>query len=98
MTHDCCVIGTDAIHCFEAMPGVHGRMALLASGDVDLLYDPSRRISLVTRKLDEYGLLGLLEKVDPTFTALRESPFAPPTTRGSWSTCSFQRATAAIRP
>jgi hypothetical protein len=82
MTHDFCVIGTHAIHGFEAMAGVHCRMALLASGDVDLLYDPRRRISLVTRKLDEYGLLGLLKKVAPTFTPLRESPFRAANDKG----------------
>lgn len=82
MTHDFCVIGTHAIHGFEAMAGVHCRMALLASGDVDLLYDPRRSISLVTCKLDEYGLLGLLKKVDPTFTPLRESPFRAANDKG----------------
>ncbi len=75
VNHDFCVIGTHAIHGYEAMAGVHCRMELLASGDVDLLYDPRRHLSIVTSKLDAQGLLGLLRKVDPTFTPLHESPF-----------------------
>lgn len=75
MSHDFCVIGTHAIYGYEAMAGVHCRVELLASGDVDLLYDPRRHLSIVASKLDTQGLLGLLRKVDPSFTPLHESPF-----------------------
>lgn len=80
--HDFCVVGTHAIHGFEAMAGVHCRMELLASGDVDLLYDPRRQLSLVARKLDGHGLLGLLRKVDPSFAPLRDTPFRAANDKG----------------
>lgn len=75
MEHDFCVIGTHAIHAYEAMAGVHCRMELLASGDVDLLYDPRRHLSIVTQKLDQGGLLGLLRKADPSFVPSSDAPF-----------------------
>jgi hypothetical protein len=49
------------------MAGVELKMELLASGDVDLLYDVRQPVSLITKKLDGEGLLGLLKKVDRTF-------------------------------
>ncbi|WP_068634753.1 GSU2403 family nucleotidyltransferase fold protein [Thauera butanivorans] len=82
MEHDFCVVGTHAIHGFEAMAGVHCRMELLASGDVDLLYDPRRQLSIVARKLDGSGLLGLLRKVDPSFAPLNDQPFRAANDKG----------------
>jgi len=75
LERDFCVVGTHAIHGYEAMAGVHCRLELLASGDVDLLYDPRRHLALVTDKLDERGLLGLLQRVDPSFQRLADSRF-----------------------
>lgn len=69
------VIGTHAIFGYEAMAGVHCKMELLASGDVDLLYDPRKQLALVSKKLDGQGLLGLLRRVDKSFEPMAESSF-----------------------
>jgi len=69
------VVGTHAIYAYESMAGVHLRMELLASGDVDLLYDPRKKLSVVARNLDGYGLLGLLRKADASFEINHEEPF-----------------------
>lgn len=61
------VIGTDAIFAYESMAAVELKMELLASGDVDLLFDVRKQVSLLDKKLDGAGLLGLLKKVDKTF-------------------------------
>ncbi|MDO9366099.1 MAG: GSU2403 family nucleotidyltransferase fold protein [Methylotenera sp.] len=61
------VVGTHALFAYEAMGAVEFKMELLASGDVDLLYDIRQHISIVAKKLDGHGLLGLLKKVDKTF-------------------------------
>jgi hypothetical protein len=61
------VVGTHAIFAYESMAAVELKMELLASGDVDLLYDVRQPVSLITKKLDGEGLLGLLKKVDKTF-------------------------------
>ena len=61
------VVGTHALFAYEAMAAAEFKIELLASGDVDLLYDNRRSISVVAKKIDGQGLLGLLKKVDKTF-------------------------------
>lgn len=61
------VVGTHAIFAYESMAGVELKMELLASGDIDLLFDVRKQISLLAKKLDGRGLLGLLQKIDKTF-------------------------------
>ncbi|CAI06939.1 nucleotidyltransferase family protein [Aromatoleum aromaticum] len=82
VARDFCVVGTHAIHGYEAMAGVHCQMELLASGDVDLLYDPRRRLALVTDKLEGDGLLGLLQKVDASFERLPDTRFRAANSNG----------------
>lgn len=69
------VVGTHAIYAYESMAGVHIRMGLLASGDIDLLYDPRKKLSLVAKNLDGNGLLGLLRKVDSSFDVVNQESF-----------------------
>lgn len=69
------VVGTHALFAYEAMAGVFCTQELLASGDVDLLYDPRKKISLVASKLDGRGLLGLLQSVDKTFAPITSGGF-----------------------
>lgn len=61
------VVGTHALYAYESLAGVELKMELLASGDIDFLYDIRQHISIVSKKLDGHGLLGLLKKVDKTF-------------------------------
>ena len=46
------VLGTQALFAYEAAGGVQFLLELLASGDIDLLYDPRQKITLVSNKLD----------------------------------------------
>ncbi|WP_242519014.1 GSU2403 family nucleotidyltransferase fold protein [Halochromatium roseum] len=50
-------------------------MELLASGDVDLLYDTRQRLTLVSQRLEGKGLLGLLKKADRSFECVRPNGF-----------------------
>lgn len=61
------VVGTHAIFAYESMAAVELKMELLASGDVDLLFDVRKQVSLLGKKLEGEGLLGLLKKIDKTF-------------------------------
>lgn len=65
--HDFRLIGTHALYAYESLAGVHCKMDLLASGDVDLLYDPRKKISIMAAQLDHKGLIGLLQTVDKSF-------------------------------
>lgn len=69
------VVGTHALFAYEAMAGVFFSQELLASGDVDMLYDPRKKLSLVAAKLDGNGLLGLLKSVDKTFAPIKSGGF-----------------------
>lgn len=69
------VLGTQAMYGYEAAGGVHFLLELLASGDVDLLYDARQQVTLVSSKLDGHGLLGLLQGVDRTFECVRKRGF-----------------------
>ncbi|MDP1605176.1 MAG: nucleotidyltransferase domain-containing protein [Rhodocyclaceae bacterium] len=65
---DFLVIGTQAMFAYEAAAGAFFLTELLASGDIDLLFDARRKVTLVARKVDRSGLLGLLRKADRSFT------------------------------
>lgn len=69
------VIGTQALYGYEASAGVRFVLELLASGDVDLLYDARKKLTVVSDKLDGNGLLGLLKKADRTFECIRENSY-----------------------
>lgn len=69
------VIGTQALYAYEAAAGAHFLLELLASGDVDLLYDVRQKMTVVSEKLDGEGLLGLLKKADKTFECVRENGY-----------------------
>jgi len=69
------VLGAQALYAYEAMGGVHFLAELLASGDVDLLYDRRRKLTLAARKMDGRGLLGLLKRADRSFEPVGENTF-----------------------
>ena len=69
------VIGTQALYAYEAAAGSHFLLELLASGDVDLLYDARQKMVIVSEKLDGNGLLGLLKKADKTFECVRKNDY-----------------------
>lgn len=69
------VLGTQALYGYEAAGGVQFLLELLASGDVDLLYDARKKLTLVSSRLDSEGLLGLLRKADRTFEPIRKRGF-----------------------
>ena len=75
LSKDFIVIGTNAMFAYESAAGVHFLAELLASGDVDLLYDARKSLTLVSRKLDGEGLTGLLRKADRSFQPLRKRHF-----------------------
>ena len=69
------VLGTQALFGYEAAGGVQFLIELLASGDIDLLYDPRQKMTLVSSKLDGQGLLGLLKRADRSFECIRKRGF-----------------------
>lgn len=69
------IVGTHALYAYESMAGVHFMQELLASGDIDLLYDPRKSLTVVSSRLDGKGLLGLLCKADKSFEPIAKNAF-----------------------
>ncbi len=69
------VLGTQALFGYEAAGGVQFLIELLASGDIDPLYDHRQKMTLVSSKLDGQGLLGLLKRADRSFECIRKRGF-----------------------
>jgi hypothetical protein len=69
-------IGTHALYAYEAAAGARFEADALATRDVDLLWDTSKRIRFVAQmRLMQTSLLGMLRRVDPTFAIKEGQPY-----------------------
>ncbi len=78
------VIGTHALYAYEAAAGVRfGATDALATQDVDLLWDTRKRVSFSTRmKVVGSSMVGLLQKVDPTFEIRQDQRYTVVNSKG----------------
>jgi hypothetical protein len=67
------VVGTHALFAYEAAAGIVFETGLTATADVDLLWDARRQLSVALVDVPTDGVLGLLKKVDRSFTVRRGS-------------------------
>lgn len=66
------VIGTNALHAYEAAAGVRIEEEHLATEDLDLLWDNRKHLTLAVKEhITGTGLLGILQRVDKSFKLLR---------------------------
>lgn len=71
------VVGTNALYAYEAAGGVQFDSSLLATADVDLLWDARSKLSLVaSREVGDSGLIDLLKQVDPSFELVKKGGFS----------------------
>lgn len=70
------VVGTHALHAYEAAAGVRIGEPAMATRDIDLLFDTRKRVSFVTalEKLDS-SLIGLLRKADSSFEIVADQHY-----------------------
>ncbi len=62
------VIGTNAMHVYEAMAGVRFPSDILATVDIDLLWNHTSKLGpALTENIKEGGLLGLLRRADRSY-------------------------------
>jgi hypothetical protein len=71
------VIGTHAMYGYEAMTGVQFDAGLMATTDIDFLWDARSRLKLAVfdGEVVEAGLLAILRKVDRSFAPVGERGF-----------------------
>lgn len=60
------VLGTYALYAYEALAGIYFKTELLATGDVDILYDARQQLRL-RADVEGAGMIGVLKKVDRSF-------------------------------
>lgn len=60
------ILGTNALYAYEASAAVRVETGLLATGDVDVLYDGRRRL-VMAGEINKRGLIGALQSVDSSF-------------------------------
>jgi hypothetical protein len=71
------VVGTNALYAYEAAAGVQLQSGMIATGDIDLLYDARRHMSLglASEAVRVRGLIGLLRQVDKSFESVQPRAF-----------------------
>lgn len=69
-------IGTHALFAYEARAGIFSDRPLLATEDLDLLWDTRLRLKLIgDDRMRREGLMRILKKADPSFEPLRKRSF-----------------------
>jgi len=69
------VAGTHCLFGYERMAGVRIDSQLVATGDIDLLFDMRTNLRLLAKHMPEDGWLGLLTAVDRSFRLLSKGSF-----------------------
>jgi hypothetical protein len=69
------VVGTHSLYAYESAAGVTFDTGLTATGDVDLLWDVRRRLSLALVDFKTQGVIGLLRRIDRSFAAQPRTGF-----------------------
>ena len=73
--HNIFVIGTNSLFLYEALAGVHLASDLLATADIDLLWDARQSLILGVKDFRRSGVIGFLKRADRSFRRSRGELF-----------------------
>jgi hypothetical protein len=77
------IVGTNALYAYEAACGVQILSAgRLETQDIDLLLDSRRSLELIVGEVRREGLIGILRKIDKSFTVMEKQNFRAVNDRG----------------
>jgi hypothetical protein len=77
------IVGTNALYAYEAACGVQILSAgRLETRDIDLLLDSRRSLELIVNEVRREGLIGILRKIDKSFTLMDRQTFSAVNDRG----------------
>lgn len=78
------VVGTHALYAYETAAGVLIMdSAALQTRDVDLLWDTRKRLQFITQmQIQKSSMIGLLQKVDPTFSIRQDQRYTAANSKG----------------
>lgn len=69
------IVGTNALFAYEALASVRVSADALATTDVDLLLDARRRLRFVMEDGDQRTVIGLLQRIDRSFSRIPGKPY-----------------------
>jgi len=69
------VVGTHSLYAYEAAAGIRFNDDLIATTDIDLLWDARRKLKLALLDTPDSGVMGILRGIDPTFAKSRRDAF-----------------------
>lgn len=69
------IVGTNALFAYERLCGVRIESGLLATGDIDLLFDARTNLDLLRGNMGSEGLMGVLRTADSSFEPLAKRSF-----------------------
>ena len=69
------IVGTNALFLYERLGGIRIDSGLLATGDIDLLFDARTNLNLLRRNIGAEGLMGILRTADKSFHSLGKRSF-----------------------
>lgn len=70
------VIGTHALYAYESGAGVVFNAAITETRDLDILWDSRKRLLLASNNdVKAFGLLGILQQVDSSFTLMKNQAY-----------------------
>ena len=75
------IVGTHALYAYEMMAGVRIDSGMLATGDMDLLWDSRKKIKIAS-DVDVNGILPLLKQADKSFARLDDKHYAAANKKG----------------
>lgn len=77
------IVGTNALYAYEAACGVRILSAgRLETRDLDLLLDSRRSLELITSEVRREGLIGILRKIDKSFSLIEKQSYRAVNDRG----------------
>ena len=77
------IVGTNALYAYEAACGVQILSAgRLETQDLDLLLDSRRSLELIVGEVRREGLIGILRKIDKSFTVMEKANYRAVNDRG----------------
>ena len=68
------IVGTNALYAYESAAAVFFEPDMLATEDVDVLWDTRKKISIAAT--EPQGFIGLLKSIDKSFEVMRDSGFS----------------------
>jgi len=69
------VVGTNALYAYEAAAGLFYNRDLMATMDIDILWDNRTRLVLVSDQKGQSGLINILQKADRSFEMVKKQKF-----------------------